>query len=95
MMWLTLKAKLAVAGAAVLSVLTIFFRLKYLKEKNENLEKTKEVLEARVRKEVKLRKKESEVSNEFRSRRTDVLEELRKDAENFEGVDNLVKPNDW
>jgi hypothetical protein len=93
--WITFKAKLYVAGAAVMAVLGFFLRLQYVKNKAERMEVRAQIAEARVRQDKIIRKREKEVAEEFRSRETDLVKELEKDDADFKGLDNLNNPNDW
>ena len=95
MNWLGFKAKLYVAGAAVMTVLGFFFRLQYVKNKAERMEVRAQVAESRVRQDKVIRKREKEVAEEYRSRETNLMKELEKDNDDFKGLDNLNNPNDW
>ena len=110
MLWLNLKAKLALAGAALIAVLGFFLRMSMLKNQNEKLKVKAEVLEAQAHQAKTLKKEEKKVREEFRSRETDLLKELEVKEEidkeedpvkkeekkdEFQGIDNLSNPNDW
>ena len=109
-MWLNLKAKLAIAGAAVVAVLGFFLRMSMLKNQNERLKVKAETLQAQAHQAKTIKKEEKKIEEEFRSRETDLLHELEKHSEiekeqdpikkeekkhEFQGIDNLSNPNDW
>jgi hypothetical protein len=94
--WLFLKTKLALVGAALLAALAFFVRLQSLKNKSERLEILSDTLKARIHQEKIIKKKEKEITTEFRTRETDLTKELEKtDDKDFKGLDNLNRPNDW
>lgn len=97
-MILGLKSKLYTAGAAIMAALAFFVRLQYLKNSNEKLQRKADTLEARVIQDKIIKKREQEVKGEFRSRSAALAKELEKKddkPEEFEGLHNLNKPNDW
>lgn len=95
MSWLGFKAKLYAAGAVLLAVLGFFVRLQYVKSKANRLKYERDMLAVRVLQDKVIREKEREVKEEYRDRELDVLKELEKSIEEFDGVDNLSNPNDW
>ena len=92
---LSLKAKFYALGVGIVTVIGFFFRLQYLKNKNERLKRKADTLHARAIQAKNFRKRDKEIAEEFRSRETDLVKELeRHSEEEFEGLDNLTKPND-
>lgn len=93
-MLLGLKAKLAAFGTALVALSALLLRLKYLKNKTERLERISDTLKARHSAEQtkkRLIKKERE---RFVSRTADIVREIEKPDEEFEGVSSLGEKTD-
>jgi hypothetical protein len=89
--WLTIKAKLYALGALILAAVGFFIRLKVVKTQRDNLKEKVAVSEARIRQADRLRQRDTELEEQSRSRRADVLKQVES-----EGVsDELKDPNDW
>jgi hypothetical protein len=91
---LGLKAKLAAFGLALVSLSALLLRVNYLKHKADRLERTADTLKARHAAEQtkkRLIKKEKE---RFVSRRADIVREITKPDEEFEGVKSLGEGTD-
>jgi hypothetical protein len=89
--WLTIKAKLYALGALILAAVGFFIRLKVVKTQRDNLKEKVAVSEARIRQADRLRQRDTELEEQSRSRRADVLKQVES-----EGVsDELANPNDW
>jgi hypothetical protein len=89
--WLTIKAKLYALGALILAAVGFFIRLKVVKTQRDNLKEKVAVSEARIRQADRLRQRDTELEEQSRSRRADVLKQVES-----EGVsDELKSPNDW
>ena len=95
MSWLGLKVKLAAAGAAVLAFLAMWVRLKAVQNQRDKAESTANILIARhvVAKEQKKIKREEE--KKLVSRRAEIIKEIKKPKEEFDGLDNLSDSNDY
>lgn len=91
---LGLKAKLYAVGAAALSVLFLFLRIEALKHKNKKLKNTAETLKARQHVQATQKKIKRKEEKKLHSRRVEILEELEKEREEFEGLDNLSNANE-
>jgi uncharacterized protein HemX len=92
MLWLNLKAKLALAGAAIIAVLGFFLRMSMLKNQNERLKVKAETLEAQAHQAKTIKKEEKKIKEEFRSRETDLLNELEEHSEIKEKLDKEEDP---
>jgi hypothetical protein len=89
--WLTIKTKLYALGALILAAVGFFIRLKVVKTQRDNLKEKVAVSEARIRQADRLRQRDTELEEQSRSRRADVLKQVES-----EGVsDELKDPNDW
>jgi hypothetical protein len=89
--WLTIKTKLYALGGLILAAVGFFIRLKVVKTQRDNLKEKVAVSEARIRQADRLRQRDTELEEQSRSRRADVLKQVES-----EGVsDELKDPNDW
>ena len=88
-----IQSKLYMVGAALMAFLAVWARMKFLKSKVNKLEIKSHMLEATVLAErtkkriIKERKK-----REF-TRRDELYKELKKNDEDFKGIDNLSNSN--
>jgi len=89
------KWKWSAIGAALLSFLAMFVRLKIVKKQRDKLKRVTETLKSRdsiVKEQKKLIKKEKIKAVERLERRQ---HELKKPVKDFKGLDNLSNPNDF
>ena len=93
MMFLGLKAKLAGLGVFLLSLLALIARFKIVKAQRDRAIVVVETLKARQHV-IKVQKKlKKEVEVKVVSRRANIIKELKKEGEEFEGIDNLSDSN--
>jgi hypothetical protein len=88
-----IKIWLAAAGAVLLALLTL--RMKMLKASLEKAREDNKILEASRNAH---RKKEEVIKEEEAnrvSRKAELIKELEKEGEDFEGLNNLNNPNDF
>lgn len=93
--WLTIQAKLYAAGAIALAVLGFFVRLKVVTAQRDRAVVVADTMKARVHVQQTQKKIAREEKKRLVSRRADIIREIQKDEENFKGLDNLNKPNDF
>ena len=92
-MFLGLKAKLAGLGVFLLSLLALIARFKIVKAQRDRAIVVVETLKARQHV-IKVQKKlKKEVEVKVVSRRANIIKELKKEGEEFEGIDNLSDSN--
>ena len=94
-MFVGLQAKLMAFGAGVLAILAMVLRMKVLKEQRDRAEQQRDVLKARSQVQKTLRVIKRKEQKKLVSRRADLAKELEKKGEDFEGVDNFNKPNQF
>jgi thymidine kinase len=92
---LTWKTKLAAVGAALLSIAALLLRLKIVKYQRDKAEVVAETLKARLHQQKVQKKIAKEEKEKLVSRTADLVNELNKPKEEFKGVDNFNKPNDF
>lgn len=95
MNWLTIKAKAALLGAALLSVLAFFARLKYVEHQRDKQKVRADILDARLHIQRVQKKIVKEERDRLLSEEESLSKELSKKGEEFEGVDNLSDPNNF
>ena len=92
-MFLGLKTKLAGLGVFLLSLLAFIARFKIVKAQRDRAIVVVETLKARQYV-IKVQKKlKREVEVKVVSRRANIIKELKKEGEEFEGIDNLSDSN--
>ena len=94
-MFLGLQAKLYAFGAGLLAVLALILRMQVLKNGRDNARMERDVLKARVHVQKVNSKIKREEKVKLSSRRAELKKELSQAKEDFEGVDNFNKPNDF
>ena len=88
-----LQAKLYYIGAAVMAALATWARMEYLKKKADKAIIKANLLEATILAEyVKKRVIKEQKKKEF-TRRDELFKELKKNDEDFKGIDNLTHSN--
>lgn len=97
MSWLTLKTKLAAAGAVLLALVAAVVRVQWVKKQRDVARESVDILQAQ-RSAIKIKeeiKKEEEVKLSLR--RAEIKQELEriKEGDKSEGVSNLTRPNDY
>jgi hypothetical protein len=95
LLWTKLSKNLYVIGTAVLGVLAVVLRMQSLKKGRDRARDRAEILEATIHAERVKKQIIKEKEEEARSRRADLIKELNKEGEEFEGVDNLTDSNDY
>jgi thymidine kinase len=95
MSWIGLKAKLAVAGTALLSFLFLFLRMKSLENQRDKAVVVSETLTARHHVQKTQKKIKREEEKKLVSRRAEIIKEIEKPEEEFDGIDNLTDANDF
>lgn len=95
MNWLSIKAKLVAAGGLLLAVLAAVLRMKMLKQQRDKAKDVAETLRARAHVQNVHSQIKREEEKNLHSRRVEILKEIRKEAEEFSGADNLTDPNDF
>jgi hypothetical protein len=95
MSWLTIKAKLALIGAVLLSVLAVFARLKLVEHQRDKQKVRADILDARLHIQKVQKKIVKEERDRLLSEEESLSKELSKKGEEFEGVDNLSDPNNF
>lgn len=94
-MFVGLQAKLYTVGAAIIGVLFLMLRIEGLKNKNKKLTTVAETLKARQHVERVQKKIKREEKKRLVSRKADIVNQLKKKREEFEGLDNLNNPDDF
>ncbi len=90
-----MQAKMAAFGAALLVVLGFFVRLKLVTSQRDKAVATASVLKSRNKVIVEQKKIKREEEVTLLKELTSIKEELEKDDEEFQGLDNFNKPNDF
>lgn len=94
-MFVGLQAKLYAFGAALLAALAFFVRFQAVKNQRDKARMERDVLKVRhhvVKQQRKIKRKEERV---LVSRKADIVKDLSKKKEEFEGTDNLTDANDY
>ena len=86
---------LYVAGAAALAVLYAVLRINSLKHSRDKAQIKADTLTATVHAHKVRRQISKEEDKKLSSRRAEIIKEIKKEGEEFEGVDSLTNPNDW
>lgn len=90
-----LQAKAAALGAAVLVVLGFFIRLKIVTAQRDKAKVVVKTLKARHHVQKVQQKIKREEEKKLVSRKADIIKQLEKPDEEFNGVDNLTNSNDY
>ena len=92
---LKINKNLWVIGGAILTVLAFFARLQYLKGARDRALVKADTMKATVHAERVKREaiKQQELLNS--RRRVKLIKDIKKEGEDFEGVDNLTDSNDF
>jgi uncharacterized protein HemX len=97
MSWLTLKTKLAAAGAVLLALGAAVVRVQWVKKQRDVARESVDILQAQ-RSAIKIKEKiKKEVEVKLSLRRAEIKQELEriKKGDKSEGVSNLTRPNDY
>jgi uncharacterized protein HemX len=97
MRWLTLKTKLAAAGAVLLALGAAVVRVQWVKKQRDVARESVDILQAQ-RSAIKIKEKiKKEVEVKLSLRRAEIKQELEriKKGDKSEGVSNLTRPNDY
>lgn len=90
-----LKYYAAVIGTALIAVLAALLRIQSLKNQRDKLRRERDTLDARVH----INKVEKQLQRKKKERlsleRETIEREVSKEGEDFRGLDNLSKPNDF
>lgn len=90
-----LQAKAAALGAAVLVILGFLLRLKIVTAQRDKAQVVAETLKARHHVQKVQKKIKREEEKKLVSRKADIIKQLEKPDEEFNGVDNLTNSNDY
>lgn len=93
--WITIKSKLALLGAGLLTVLALFVRYQSVKNQRDRYKQQSEILRSRSVVEQNQKKIVREEKKKQVSRKAELVKELNKSKEEFKGLDNLNNPNDF
>lgn len=94
-MFVGLQAKLYAIGAGVLGLLALILRMQSLKNGRDRARQERDVLKARhhVQKtQKKIKRKEEE---RLVSHKADIVNQIKKEKEEFEGISSLEDSNDF
>ena len=92
---LGMKAKFAAFGAALLVVLGFFVRLKLVTRQRDKATAVAETLKSRNKVIVEQKKIKREEEVKLLEELTSINKELKKEGEEFDGLDNFNDPNDY
>jgi len=95
--WLAIRSKLTAIGAVFLTVLAFFVRLQSVKRQRNKARINAAVLDAVVNAERTKKIIKEEERKKGVSRRDTIREKVkeREEGKDFEGIDNLIDPNDY
>ena len=89
------KAKLYAIGAGLLAFIAMFLRLQVVQNQRDRAKQQAETLKSRAKQAANQKKIKRKEEARLLQEKKEILEEISKPEEEFEGLDNLTDSNDF